>query len=115
MPREGSPRAAARRPCILQRSDKRGRIEAFSSFGRSPQGFGGLADIVLQQPGLGQSAPNLNLLIAIEPRTLERAHEQRRRVRAPPLLERPNGLTVEVWRRHGAPVYLVYRWSGRES
>ncbi len=84
-------------------------IEAFPGFGRSPQGLGGLTDVVLQQPGLGERAPHLHLLFALEPRPLERAHKEGRRIRAPPLLERPNGLTVEVWRRHGATVYLVYR------
>ena len=78
-----------------------GGIEPFAGFGRSPQGLGGLADVVLQQPGFRERAPDLDLLVATEPRPLERAHEQRRRVRAAPLLERPNGLAVEVRRRHG--------------
>ncbi len=80
---------------------KAGRVESLPRLGRTPQGLGRLADVVLQQPGLGQRAADLNLLLAPQPGPLQHPNEQGRRVCAAALVERPNGLAIEVLSRHG--------------
>ncbi len=79
-----------------------GRVEALPPFRRIAQRFGRLPDVVLEQPGLGQRAADLGLLVAIAAGLLQRANEEGGRLRAVPVLERLHGLAVEIWVRHGA-------------
>jgi hypothetical protein len=99
--RLGQERDAARRFPACRRKPavhapevrKAGGIETLARFGRSPKRFGRLSNIILQQPRVGQGAAHLNLLVAAESRLLQRAHEQRRRIRAASLFERLERLT----------------------
>ena len=75
-------------------------IQPFARFGRPPKCFGRLSDVVLKEPRLRERALELDLLLAGQPGPLHRSHEERGRVRAAALLERSNGLAVEVRRRH---------------
>ena len=77
-----------------------GRVQTLPRLGRSPQRLRCLADVVLEQPRLGQCAADLNLLLTAEPGPLERTHQQGRGVRATPLIEGPNCLAIEVLGRH---------------
>ncbi len=52
MPRDGSPRAAARRPCSAPEVGEPRRIQAFAGLGWTPKRLGCLADVVLKKPGL---------------------------------------------------------------
>ena len=67
MPRDGSPRADARRPCIRQRSRQTARLQPLPPLRRPAQRFRRLADVVLKQPGLGQRAADLDLFVAVQP------------------------------------------------
>ena len=63
-------------------------IEPLALFGRSPKRLGRLTDVVLQQPGFGQRAPELESARRAAARAAsERADEQGRRLGAVPLLE----------------------------
>ena len=72
------------------------RVEPFSRFGRSTERFGRLPEIVLEEPGIGKGAPDLDLLLAAQPRPLDRADEEGRRVRAAAVFQSLNGLPIEV-------------------
>jgi hypothetical protein len=80
---------------------KTSRIEPFSRFGRPPERFGCLSNVVLEEPRLGQRAPDLDLLLAPETRPLQRPDEEGRRIRTAPLIERLYRLAVEVGGRQG--------------
>ncbi len=76
MPREGSPRATATRPCIRQRSDRRAGSSALSLFGRAPKRLARLTDVVLEEPRLRQGAADLELVVAPQRRFFQRAVQQ---------------------------------------
>ena len=74
-----------------------GRIEPLAPFGRRPERLGRLPDVVLEQPGFGQRAADLDLLVAAaDPGCLQRADQQRRRLGPVPVLQGLDGLGVEV-------------------
>jgi hypothetical protein len=85
-----------------------GRVDALASFGRSPKGVSGLAEIVLKEPSLCEGTANLQLFVALEGGPFQCPNEQVGSVGAASLLECQDGLTIEILRWHGATVYLVY-------
>ena len=90
---------------------KAGRIDALSRLGWTPKRFDGLSQVVLKQPGLGQRATKLNLLVARQAGTPQGTDEQGRCIRASPLTQGLKGLTVEVGGRHrGEYTSYTGRW-----
>ena len=73
MPRDGSPRADASRPCSRQSCGQARRIEPLARFGRAAERLGRLADVVLQQPGFGERAADLDLFVAGQSRVASAA------------------------------------------
>ena len=108
MPRDGSPLATARRPCMRQRSESR----AGSSRSR-PSGGGPSASAACRMSSWSSQASASahriwTCVVAAQPRLLQRARQQRGGIGAVPVLERLDRLGVEVRRRTRRAVYLVY-------
>ena len=59
-----------------------GRLQPLPGFRRSAQCVSRLPDVVLKEPGLGERAANLNLLVAGQSGALQQPREQRRRLGA---------------------------------
>jgi hypothetical protein len=78
---------------------------------RRAKGVGRLTDIVLKEPRLGQRAPNLDLLIAMQAGLTQRSHEKGGGFHAGSTFQRPRRLTVKIGRRHGAQ-YSRYTGGG---
>ena len=77
-----------------------GRVETLPSFRGIAQCFGRLPHVVLEQPGFGQRAANLRLLVASATGLFQGANEEGRRLSAVSVLERLHGLFVEIQVRH---------------
>ncbi len=73
-----------------------GGIEPLAPLGRRSERLGRLPHVVLEQPGLGEGAPQLDLVVAPEAGLLQRARQQRGGVRAMAAFERLHGLRVGV-------------------
>ena len=108
-------RATARRgrsaslPCSRHSSDSRAGWSRSRSSGGSPERLGRLADVVLQEPGFGQRAANLERLVAAQPGLLERADEEGRGFGAVSVLQGLGGLAKRSAAAAMArAVYLVY-------
>ena len=78
-----------------------GRVQTLAPLWRWAQGLGGAARVVLQQPGIRQGTPHLDLVVAPQPRLLQRPGQPRGRIGAVPVLERLDRLCVKVRNRHG--------------
>ncbi len=85
-----------------------GRLDPLARFRRVPQRLGRLAQVVLEQLGLGERAADLDLLFARQTGTPERPGQQRRRISAPPLGEGLNRLSSTGRTYPRRRVYLVY-------
>ena len=70
------------------------RVESFPRFGRAPERLDGLADVILQQPGVRQGAAKLDLLLTPKAWLLERPDEERGRLRATALIQCLKSLAV---------------------
>ena len=77
-------------------SGKAGRIEPLAPLGRGAQRLSRLANIVLKEPGFGERTPDLDLLVAMQPRALQGTDQEGRRLGSGPALQRLHGLPVKV-------------------
>jgi len=75
-----------------------GRVKPFASFRRSPQRLGSPAHIVLQQPGFGECAADLNVFVAVKTRLSKAADQQGRCFGPHSSLEGAHGLSVKISR-----------------
>jgi hypothetical protein len=65
-----------------------GRFQPFAALWRRSQSFGRLADIILEEPGFSQRAPDVDLFVALQSWTLQCPDEERSRLGSSPALER---------------------------
>jgi hypothetical protein len=77
-----------------------GGVQPLARLGGTPDGLGGLTQIVLQEPGFGQRAPDLDVFLARQPGPLQRPQQQVDGLGPAPLFERLNSLRVRVAARH---------------
>jgi hypothetical protein len=69
-------------------------IEPLPFVGRPAERFGSLTEIVLKQPGLRQSASNLDLIVSSKRRIFQRPNEEGSRLGSATLLQRLERLGV---------------------
>ena len=70
------------------------RIQPLACLGGAAQRLGRLPDVVLQQPGLGQRAPQLDQVRARQSGPFEQPDEHGRRLRSLPSIQGGEGLRV---------------------
>jgi hypothetical protein len=72
------------------------RLEPFARFGRTAKRLGGLAQIILEEPRLGERAADLDLFVARETGTFEQANQKRGRLLTAASFERFQRLSQTV-------------------
>ena len=85
-----------------------GGLEPLARIGRTTKRLGGLAQVVLKEPRLGEGAADLDLFVAGDAGTFQQANQQRGRFFTAAPFERFERLSQTVRRRHVGEQYTSY-------